>query len=34
VVSGKGWVVTIDADGHKTLTPGSGTIENLCTTLA
>ncbi len=35
VVGGKGWAVHIDGTtGHRTLTPGRGTIENLCDTLA
>lgn len=34
VVGGKGWQVRVDADGHRTLTAGHGTIENICATLA
>ena len=34
VVDGSGWAVHADADGHRTLTTGQGTVENLCETLA
>jgi len=34
VVGGKGWAVHVAADGHRTLTEGQGTIEDLCQTLA
>ncbi len=33
VVTGHGWAVHGDADGHYTLIEGHGTIENLCVTL-
>lgn len=33
VVTGHGWAVHEDADGHRTLIEGHGTIENLCVTL-
>ena len=34
VVGGRGWTVHPAADGHRTLTQGRGTIEDLCQTLA
>ncbi|MQA61124.1 MAG: hypothetical protein GEU86_06435 [Actinophytocola sp.] len=33
-VRGHGWTVTQSASGIRTLTPGDGTVENLCVTLA
>lgn len=33
VVSGKGFVVSADADGTRTLEPGDGLLENVCETL-
>jgi hypothetical protein len=33
VLSGRGFTVDFGADGSRTVTPGNGTIENICTTL-
>ena len=33
VLSGRGFTVDFGADGSRTVTPGDGTIENICTTL-